>query len=62
MDPCTQHNIGRGLYLHPFPHDATRYIQCDAWPGYYYVRNCPGGTVFDARNGVCNYGYYYYGK
>jgi hypothetical protein len=42
--------------------DATRYIQCDARPGVYYIRNCPGGTVFDPRNSVCNYGYYYYGK
>jgi hypothetical protein len=54
-DPCNHYNIHRGHYLHPFPHDASRYIQCDTTPGIVYIRNCPAHLVFDPRFSVCNY-------
>ncbi|RNA42289.1 hypothetical protein BpHYR1_022330 [Brachionus plicatilis] len=53
--PCSAVNIHARLFLHPFPHDPSRYIQCDTTPGVTYVRSCPVGLVFDARFSVCNY-------
>ncbi|CAF0723401.1 unnamed protein product [Brachionus calyciflorus] len=53
--PCSAVNIASGVYLHPFAHDPSRYVQCDTTPGVTYIRSCPAGLVFDGRFRVCNY-------
>lgn len=54
-EQCNHHNIAHGRFLHPFPHDASRYIQCDSTPGVVYIRSCPPHLVFDPHFSVCNY-------
>ncbi len=54
-NPCNAYNCARGNYLHPYPFDSNRYIQCDITPGRQFIRFCPAGLVFDPRFSVCNY-------
>ena len=53
--PCNAVNIARGFYLHPYPYDQNKYVQCETTPGMVYIRTCPTGLVFDDRYSVCNY-------
>ena len=54
-NPCNPTNCARGLYLHPYLLDASRYIQCETVPGVVYIRSCPNGLVFDRVFNVCSY-------
>jgi len=54
-NPCNSVNCAKGLYLHAYPFDSNRYIQCDITPGRQFIRTCPHSLVFDPRFGVCNY-------
>lgn len=59
-DVCNVYNINRGVLLHAYPLDHTRYVQCDRYPGVFYIRTCAHGLVFDARFGVCGQPSHYY--
>jgi hypothetical protein len=55
VNPCSAENVKKGLDLHPYIQDASKYIQCGPAPGLAYIKSCPSGLVWDNKNCYCNY-------